>query len=80
MTSSGSVCLHLNKISICMCSHFSLCISKTDFLEFPDGLVVKDPALSLLWLGFNPWPGSFHMLQESGRAFTGFPSKKKIFF
>lgn len=24
---------------------------------------VKDPALSLLWLGFNPWLKNFHMLQ-----------------
>ena len=23
---------------------------------------VKDPALSLLWCGFDPWPGNFHML------------------
>ena len=22
---------------------------------------VKDPALSLLWPGFNPWPGNFHV-------------------
>ena len=22
---------------------------------------VKDPALSLQWLGFNPWPGNFGM-------------------
>ena len=22
---------------------------------------VKDLALSLLWLGMNPWPGNFHM-------------------
>ena len=22
---------------------------------------VKDPALSLLWLGFDPWPRKFHM-------------------
>ena len=21
---------------------------------------VKDPSLSLLWLGFSPWPGNFH--------------------
>ena len=21
--------------------------------------MVKDPALSLLWHGFNPWPGNF---------------------
>ena len=31
--------------------------------EFPSGLVVKDLALSLLWLRFNPWPGNFHVLQ-----------------
>ena len=28
---------------------------------FPGGLMVKDPALSLLWLGFDPWPGNFRM-------------------
>ena len=33
------------------------------------GLVIKDPALSLLWLGsllwrgFSPWPGNFCMMQ-----------------
>ena len=26
--------------------------------EFPGGLVVRDPAMSLLWLGFDPWLGS----------------------
>ena len=30
--------------------------------EFPGGLVVKDSALSLLWLGFDPWPENFCML------------------
>ena len=30
-------------------------------IEFPGGLVVKDSALSLLWLGFNLWPGNFCM-------------------
>ena len=30
--------------------------------EFPGGLVVKDLVLSLLWLGFSPWPGDFGML------------------
>jgi len=35
--------------------------------EFPGGLVVKEPVLSLLWLslqlwlGFNCWPRNFHM-------------------
>ena len=38
--------------------------------EFPSGLVVEDLVLSLLQLGFNPWPGNFYMLW--GRA------KKKI--
>ena len=35
-----------------------------DILEFPGGLAVKDLVLSLLWCGFRPWPGTFHMLQE----------------
>lgn len=30
--------------------------------EFPGSLAVKDLALSLLWFGFDPWPGNFHML------------------
>ena len=36
-------------------------------MEFPGGLVVKDLALLLLWLGsllwswFDPWPGDFCM-------------------
>ena len=29
---------------------------------FPDGLVVKDPMLSLLWCGFDPWLGNLHIL------------------
>ena len=28
--------------------------------EFPGGLAVKDSMLSLLWLGFNPWPRNFY--------------------
>ena len=24
---------------------------------------LKDPVLLQLWLGFNPWPGNFHMSQ-----------------
>ena len=31
--------------------------------EFPGSLVVKDLVLLLLWLGFDPWPGNFHMPQ-----------------
>ena len=27
--------------------------------EFSGGLAVKDPALSLLWYRFDPWPGNF---------------------
>ena len=26
-----------------------------------------DPVLSVLWFGFDPWPGSFHMLQTQGK-------------
>ena len=29
--------------------------------EFPGGLEVKDPTLSLLWRGFGPWPKNFCM-------------------
>ena len=28
----------------------------------PDGQWVKDPVLSLLWRGFDAWPGTFRML------------------
>lgn len=34
---------------------------KLSILEFPGGLVIKDPALSLLWLGFSLWPRNFWM-------------------
>ena len=27
--------------------------------EFPGSLVIKDSVLSLLWLGFDPWPMNF---------------------
>ena len=40
-------------------------------LEFPGGLAVKDSALSLLWLGFNPWSTNFCMLRVRSK-------KKKI--
>ena len=41
---------------------------KLSFQEFPGGLVVKDPVLSLWWLGslmrcgFDSWPGNFCIL------------------
>ena len=38
-------------------------MSKHRSEEFPGGLVVKDSALSLLWLGFDPWPGTFCITQ-----------------
>ena len=43
---------------------------KSEGWEFPGGLVVKDSALSLLWIGFNPWP------RELPQA-AGAPPKKK---
>ena len=36
---------------------------------------VKDPALSLLWLGLNPWPGQ--LLQALGIAKNQKKKKKK---
>ena len=32
------------------------CLKKIPFSEFPSGLLVKDSALPLLWLGCDPWP------------------------
>ena len=29
--------------------------------EFPGGLMIKVPALSLVWHTFDSWPGNFHM-------------------
>lgn len=29
--------------------------------DFPGGPVIKDLVSLLLWLGFSPWPGNFHM-------------------
>ena len=37
-------------------------------MEFPSSLVVKGPALSLLWLGFHPWPGIFWEWEEEEEA------------
>ena len=36
----------------------------------PDALVIKDSALLLLWLGFNPWPRNFCIMWV-------WPKKKK---
>ena len=39
-------------------------ILRMTFYEFPSGLVVKkDLMSSLLWQGFDPWPGNFCMPQ-----------------
>ena len=32
---------------------------KREKQEFPAGLEVEDPVLSLLWFRFIPWPGNF---------------------
>ena len=53
------------------------CISRDKWRKFPGDLAFKDLALSLwwlgspLWLGFDPWPGSFCMPQTQ-------PKKKGI--
>ena len=36
-------------------------------VEFSGGLVVKDWALLLLWLEFDPWPSNFCMPWEWGK-------------
>ena len=54
--------------------HFTSCCLLLDSEHFKDrnweflgGLAINDPAFvttvaqSLLWQGFNPWPGKFHM-------------------
>ena len=57
-------CVH-SLVSSLGLTTFSKC---TNLLEFPGSLVVKDLALSLLWLGsqlwqeFDPWPLNFCML------------------
>ena len=33
-------------------------------MSFPVAQWVKDLALSLLWLGFDPWPGNVHKMQR----------------
>ena len=42
-------------------------MSKNTKLEFPGGLVVKESVLSLLWLGFDPWPRNFHMVPAGSK-------------
>ena len=36
-------------------------MKKNGLWKFPGGLGVKDLVLSLLWLGFDPWPRKFCM-------------------
>ena len=37
--------------------------SEMGLMEFPSGLAVKDLALLMLWLGFDPWLGNFYVLR-----------------
>ena len=44
---------------------------------FSGGLVVEDSVLSLLWLGFDSWPGDFHVLWVGAeKMFLVAPLKK----
>ena len=52
---------------------YCLAIKRTNYWEFPSGLVGKDPALSLLWCKFSPSPRNFHM----GGAEKGKKKKKE---
>ena len=40
--------------------HTPITSVKFSFQEFPGGLAVKDPTLSLLWHRSDPWPMNFH--------------------
>ena len=46
--------------------------------EFPGSLEVKDSALSLLWLRFNPWHGNFCMPQPWSRGKKTTRKSKRI--
>ena len=51
-------------------SNWNFCSNRKYLWEFPCGLVVKDPALSLLWHRFEPRPRNFYVLWAQ-------PKKKK---
>ena len=50
-----------------LCKKYSFLKKKTLLGSFLVAQWVKDPALSLLWLGFNPWSRNFHMLPSQKR-------------
>ena len=45
---------------------------KKNEIGFTDGLALKDSALSLLWLRFDPWPGHGQINKQTNKA-TGAP-------
>ena len=47
----------------CFQATFIECLLKVGTQGFPGGLAVKDSALPLLWLRFDPWCSNSHMLQ-----------------
>ena len=52
-----------NQNEVSLHTHHNGYHQKTRNREFPGGLVVKNLALSLLWLRFDPWPRDFRKLQ-----------------
>jgi len=66
-TGASSHPVHLHPDWILQAPFRKLLSTEGFFWEFPGGLVLKDPALSLLWLrslpqcGFNPWLRKFRM-------------------
>ena len=55
------------------------CFIKRMKQEFPDGLVVKDSMLSLLWLGFDPWSEEFlHAVGVDKKKNEIKPSTKRL--
>ena len=61
-----------------------LCVPQDQGPEFPGGLVIKDPVLSMLWLGsllwcgFDSWPWNLHMPQPWPKKKKKKKKKKKI--
>ena len=47
-------------------------------MEFPGGLALEDSALSLLWLGLDPWLGNFLMPLVGVARKKTFESAKEV--
>ena len=44
------------------------CKSEQNDQEFPGSLAVKNLTLSLLWCGFDLWPGNFQKIKQNKQS------------